>query len=232
MNDSISSRIGRIITGTAYSIVSKIEGLAPEAVLEQAITEVDKVLDEVRAALGGITAQKHHVSKTMARLNHEHAELEEQVVVAYTQGRKDLVESALARQTDIEDQLPTLEGQLGRLSKQESDHSQALTGLIAKRNEMEDELQEFIDSRKRQAAVSDTDADFAAPDSALWKAQKAEGTFSRMIHRTTGINRSSLTSNSRESAKLVELANLSRNAKIEAKLKALEERLERESADD
>lgn len=232
MNDSISSRIGRIITGTAYSIVSKIEGLAPEAVLEQAITEVDQVLDEVRAALGGITAQKHHVSKTMARLNHEHAELEEQVVVAYTQGRKDLVESALARQTDIEDQLPALEGQLGRLSKQESDHTQALTGLIAKRNEMEDELQEFINSRKQEAAVSDMDAEFATPDSALWKAERAEGTFSRMIHRTTGINRSSLTSNSRESAKLVELANLSRNAKIEAKLKALEERLEQESAGD
>lgn len=229
MNDSISSRIGRIITGTAYSIVSKIEGLAPETVLEQAIEEVDKVLDEVRAALGGITAQKHHVSKTMAHLNHEHSELEEQVVVAYTQGRKDLVESALARQTDIEDQLPALEGQLGRLSAQESDHSQALTGLIAKRNEMEDELQEFINSRKRNVVASGSDAEFAAPDYALWKAEKAEGVFSRVIHRTTGINRSSLTSNSRESAKLVELANLSRNAKIEAKLKALEERIETES---
>ncbi|MDQ8198700.1 PspA/IM30 family protein [Pelagicoccus enzymogenes] len=233
MNDSISTRIGRIITGTAYSIVSKIEGLAPEAVLEQAISEVDQVLDEVRAALGGITAQKHHVSKTMARLNHEHAELEDQVVVAYTQGRKDLVESALARQTDIEDQLPALEAQLGRLSRQEADHNQALTGLIAKRNEMEDELQEFIRSRKQEVVVTDSDVEgFASPDSALWKAEKAESAFSRVMQRTTGINRSSLTTNSRESAKLVELANLSRNAKIEAKLKALEERIERESAHD
>lgn len=229
MKDSIASRIGRIITGTANSIVSKIEGMAPEAVLEQAISEVDGVLDEVRAELGNITAQKHHVSKTMARLNHEHAELEEQVVTAYTQGRKDLVESALARQTDIEDQLPALEGQLGRLSRQETDHNQALTGLIAKRNEMEDELQEFIESRKNQAVGVDGQTVPSGPDSALWKAQKAESAFSRVIHRTTGINRSSLTSNSRESAKLVELANLSRNAKIEAKLKALEERVASDS---
>lgn len=225
MRDSIASRIGRIITGTANSIVSKIEGLAPEVVLEQAISEVDGVLDEVRAELGNITAQKHHVSKTMARLNQEHAELEEQVVTAYTQGRKDLVESALARQTDIEDQLPALEGQLGRLSTQEKDHNQALTGLIAKRNEMEDELQEFIDSRKQQAISSDGETVPAGTDSALWKAQQAENAFSRVIHRTTGINRSTLTSNSKESAKLVELANLSRNAKIEAKMKALEERV-------
>lgn len=225
MRDNIASRIGRIITGTANSIVSKIEGLAPEVVLEQAITEVDGVLDEVRAELGNITAQKHHVSKTMARLNHEHAELEEQVVTAYTQGRKDLVESALARQTDIEDQIPALEAQLARLSLQEREHNEATTGLIAKRNEMEDELQEFVESRKQQALTEDGVSVPANPDSALWKAQQAENAFSRVIRRTTGINRSALKSNSRESAKLVELANLSRSAKIEAKMKALEERV-------
>lgn len=229
MKDSISSRIGRIITGTANSIVSKIEGLAPEVVLEQAISEVDDALDEVRAELGSITAQKHHVSKTMARLNGEHGLLEEQVLTAYGQGRKDLVESALARQTDIEDQLPALEAQLGRLSKQEADHSQAVTGLIAKRNEMEDELQEFINSKKEQAISADGQSVPANSDSALWKAEKAENAFSRIIHRTTGINRSALKANSKESAKLVELANLSRAAKIEAKLKALEERVQSEN---
>lgn len=208
--------------------MSKIEGLAPEAVLEQAISEVDSALDEVRSELGAITARKHHVSKTMARLNHEHAELEEQVVIAYKEGRKDLVESALARQTDIEDQLPALEGQLARYSVQEGDHNQALTGLIAKRNEMEDELQEFSNSRKAQAVSVEDGVVPANSDSAIWKAQKAENAFSRIIQRTTGINRTALTSNSRESAKLVELANLSRSAKIEAKLKALEERVSAE----
>lgn len=229
MRDSIASRIGRIITGTANSIVSKIEGLAPEVVLEQAITQVDGVLDEVRSELGNITAQKHHVSKTMARLNNEHAQLEEQVVTAYTQGRKDLVESALARQTDIEDQIPALEAQLARLSSQEREHNEAATGLIAKRNEMEDELQEFIESRKKHALTEDGTTVPANPDSALWKAEQAENAFSRIIHRTTGINRSALKSNSKESAKLVELANLSRSAKIEAKMKALEERVASES---
>lgn len=225
MKDSIASRISRIITGTAYSIVSKIEGLAPEGILDQAISEVDDALDEVRSELGGVTAQKHHISKAMARLNHEHAELEEQVVLAYEQGRKDLVESALARQIDIEDQLPTLELQLGRVGQQEKDLNQAVTGLIAKRNEMEDELAEFHRSRLAASASSRDGLDAAGSGDALRKAEKAEGAFSRVLQRTTGINRSALTSNSRESAKLVELANLSRNAKIEAKLKTLEDRL-------
>ena len=233
MKDNIANRISRIITGTANSIVSKIEGLAPEVVLEQAINEVDDALDEVRAELGAISAQKHHVSKTMARLNQEHAELEEQVVTAFNKGRKDLVESALGRQTDIEDQLPALEAQLSRLSGQEGDHNQAVTGLIAKRNEMEDELQEFRESRKASASVSggSDEGSSAGGDSALVKAEKAENAFSRIIQRTTGINRSTLTSNSKESAKLVELANLSRSAKIEAKMKALEERISSESTE-
>lgn len=230
MKDSIANRISRIIAGTANSIVSKIEGLAPEIVLEQAISEVDSALDEVRAELGAITAQKHHVSKTMARLNHEHSDLDAQVMTAYEKGRKDLVESALARQTDIEDQLPALEGQLARLSAQEKDHNQAVTGLIGKRNEMEDEMQEFRSNQRAQAISSDGVSVPVASDSALWKAQKADHAFSRVIQRTTGINRSALTSNSRESAKLVELANLSRNAKIEAKLKALEERVASENS--
>ena len=49
---SISSRIRRIIAGTANSIVEKIEGLAPEAVLKEAIREVDSAIDEVRAEMG------------------------------------------------------------------------------------------------------------------------------------------------------------------------------------
>ncbi|MCH6255183.1 PspA/IM30 family protein [Puniceicoccaceae bacterium K14] len=231
MKDNIASRISRIITGTANSIVSKIEGLAPEAVLEQAITEVDDALDEVKAELGSITAQKHHVSKTMARLNNEHSELEEQVMTAYSQGRKDLVESAFARQTDIEDQLPALEDQLSRYIVLEKNHNQAVTGLIAKRNEMEDELQEFRVDRMGTLTDQEATSQPGGVDVHLRKAEKADNAFSRIIQRTTGINRSALTSNSRESAKLIELANLSRSAKIEAKLKALEERVASENSE-
>ncbi|MDP0498001.1 MAG: PspA/IM30 family protein, partial [Verrucomicrobiota bacterium JB024] len=130
MNDTISSRIRRIITGTASSIVSKIEGLAPEVVLEQAIAEVDAALDEVKAELGRVTAQKYHVSKAMTKLNEEHSRIEEQTMEAHKQGRKDLVEAAISRQLDIEDQLPALESQLGELGRQEEELNKAIAGLV------------------------------------------------------------------------------------------------------
>ena len=96
---------------------------------------------------------------------------------------------------------------------------------------MEDELQEFRNSKFAGATRCDGKVVPVGANSALNKADKAESAFSRILHRTTGINRSALTANSRESAKLVELANLSRNAKIEAKLKALEARIAIEGED-
>lgn len=221
MNDTISARIRRIITGTASSIVSKIEGLAPEAVLEQAIAEVDEAIDEVRTELGRITAQKHHVTKAMARLNQEHAKLDEQIQVAMEKARDELVETALGRQVDIEDQLPTLENQLSSLSAQEAELNQSITGLVAKRNEMEDELFHFRQSQS-QAATAAASVGFGA-GSAETKADRADRAFTRIIQETTGVRRDSLKSAKVDSARLVELANLSRRAKIEAKLKDLKD---------
>lgn len=218
MNDTISSRIRRIITGTAQSIVAKIEGLAPEVILERAIDEVDDAIDAVRAELGKVTAQKHHISKAMSRLNQEHQKLEEQLQVAVSQGRDDLVETALGRQVDIEDQLPTLENQLANQAEQEKELNQSIIGLVAKRNEMEDELFHF----RRTQAQSMAAASAANGGSAAGAAsERAERAFTRVLQNTTGVRRESLRTANADSARLVELANLSRRAKIEARMKAL-----------
>ncbi|MBC2602416.1 PspA/IM30 family protein [Puniceicoccus vermicola] len=223
MKDTISNRIRRIITGTASSIVSKIEGLAPEVVLEQAIAEVDDALDEVKAELGRITAQKYHVSKAMTKLNEEHSRIEEQTEEALKQGRKDLVETAISRQLDIEDQLPALENQLGELGRQEAELNQAIAGLVAKRNEMDDELHDFKVSQKEAASAGQSESGVGASGSgsAVTKADKAERAFTRVLQDATGVRRTAIKANSDESAKLVELAHLNKRARIEARMKAL-----------
>jgi len=227
MKDSISSRIRRIIAGTANSIVSKLEGLDPEGILKQAIEEVDDAIDEVRAEMGQITAQKHHVTKAISKLNNEHNQITEQIDTALSQGRKDLVEVAVSRQIDIEDQLPALETQLGECSALIQELEQAVTGLVAKRNEMEDELFDFQREQaqaeaKAQNSGQDSDIAGAAGASAKEKADLAERTFSRVIQETTGVRRSSIQATAEESAGLLELAQLNRRARIEARLKELE----------
>lgn len=225
MNDSISNRIRRIITGTAGSIVSKIEGLAPEAILAQAIAEVDSALDEVKAELGRVTAQKYHVSKAMSKLNEEHTRITEHMDTAQGEGRKDLLEAAVSRQLDIEDQLPALENQLTELSRQEAELNQAITGLVAKRNEMDDELFEFKQVQQQAVAGADTPtAQHGAPraNQAAAKASRADRAFTRVLQDATGVRRTALKAGSEESGKLVELAHLNKRARIEARLKALE----------
>lgn len=228
MKESISSRIRRIITGTANSIVSKIEGLAPEAVLKQAIREVDGAIDEVRAEMGSVAAQKHHVTKAISKLNNEHAQITEQLEIAVGEARKDLVEIAVSRQVDIEDQLPALETQLGDCSSQIIELEQAITGLVAKRNEMEDELFDFQESEKRAESAAESEAGGDAPgttgSAALDKADRAERTFTRVLQETTGVRRSSIQSSAEETSGLLELAQMNRRARIEARLKELESR--------
>lgn len=222
MNDTISSRIRRIITGTANSIVAKIEGLTPEAILEAAISEVDSAITEVKVELGRITAQKHHVTKAMSKLNDEHSRIDEQMEVAQAQSKRDLLEAGISRQLDIEDQLPALETQLGELAQVENDLNKAISGLVAKRNEMEDELFDFKRSQQVSASGADTSATGAGRGNALDKAERADKAFGRVLQNATGIRRSSLKASSAETEKLVELARLSKQARIEARLKALE----------
>ena len=52
MAETLASRVGRLISGTANSLVDAIENAAPEIVMEQALREIDQAIDDVRAELG------------------------------------------------------------------------------------------------------------------------------------------------------------------------------------
>lgn len=222
MNEKISQRIRRIITGTANSIVTKIEGLAPEIVLEQAINEVDGALDEVRVELGRTTAQKHHVSKAIEKLNQEHSQLEAQMAVAKTDGRRDLLEAGVSRQIDIEDQLAALDSQLTDLGNEESELNTATAGLVAKRNEMEEDLADFKAVQKEAAQVAEATGSSAGGATPQIKADRAERAFDRVIRNTTGVSRTRVKGGSAESEKLMELADLNKQARIAARLKSMD----------
>lgn len=226
MNEKISQRIRRIITGSANSIVTKIEGLAPEMILEQAINEVDGALDEVKVELGRTTAQRHHVSKAMSKLNAEHGQLDESLRIAGEDGRRDLQEAGVSRQLDIEDQLSLLESQLADLGHEESEYNKAIAGLVAKRNEMEDDLEDFKVAKKEadRLAAQSSGSESGGRVSPQIKADRAERAFDRVLRNTTGVARARVKGASAESEKLVELADLSKKARIEARLKAMEQR--------
>ena len=143
MADSIATRVSRIIAGGAHALLDKAENLAPEAVMAQAIREIEQVIGEVRGDLGKAEAAKHLVLSQIARLNAEHEELAERTELALTQGRDDLASAAIGRQSDIEDLLPVLQKSLDEQSERSRELESYIVALLAKKRELDETLANY-----------------------------------------------------------------------------------------
>lgn len=225
MTDSLKTRVGRIIAGGVHALIDTIENQAPEAVMEQSIREADGVIDDVRHELGILSANRHLSQQQHASLNGQHAKLAEQIEEALTQGREDLVRAAVARQLDIEAQLPVLETTLGEQTRQEGELQGYIAALQAKKREMETAVAEFRKSRAASAAspAAAGAVPGAASASAERRMEKVAGAFDRVYERQTGLAGTARGTTLQQAAQLKELDDLARDNKIAerlAKLKA------------
>ena len=121
---------------------------------------------------------------------------------------------------DIEDQLPTLENQIKTIKEQEDELNTAITSLIAKRNHMEQELSE-LKLKEAQQAGFDTSSDEFGETSSIYAAERAISAFDRVLKEENSVG--SLGASTQDQKDLLELAKISKEAKIQAKLNALKE---------
>ncbi len=215
MKESMAVRVGRIISGGFNALVDSMENAVPEVVMEEAIREVDGAVDEVRAELGKVIAGKHLATRRIEQERQRHTELTAQVELAVSQGREDLAEAGVARQLDIEAQLPVLEKSVTELSAREQELEGYVEALKAKKREMQDELKEFRAARAEAPAVAVASA--AAPGAA--KTDKATAAFERIMERNTGVPGRG--GDAKDAAKLAELEELSRQNRIRERLAAI-----------
>ncbi|MDR2838841.1 MAG: PspA/IM30 family protein, partial [Azonexus sp.] len=152
MTDSLRTRVARLIAGGAHALMDRMEDAAPVAVLEQAAREVDQLTDEVRAELGKVTANRHLAQQQHLNLNREHEELHAAIEAALAAGKEDLARAAVARQLDIEAQLPVLETSLAERSQKETELSGYVDALMSKRREMDAAIRDFEASRRQAEA--------------------------------------------------------------------------------
>jgi phage shock protein A len=221
MADTLKTRVGRVIAGSVHALLDKIEDQAPEAMMEQSIREADGVIDEVRHELGLLSANRHLSQQQHATLNGHHATLAAQIDEALAQGREDLVRAAVARQLDIEAQLPVLETTLAEQTRQEAELQGFVAALLAKRREMETALAEFRRSRAAAAAGPGAGGGGAAPSTAEHRMDKVTGAFDRLYERQTGLTGTSRSVGLQQAAQLKELDDLVRNNKIAERLAQL-----------
>ncbi|WP_326533528.1 PspA/IM30 family protein [Pseudorhodoferax sp.] len=220
MADSLKTRVGRVIAGGMHALIDHIEDQAPEAVMEQAIREADGVVDDVRHELGLVSANRHLAQQQHAALNGEHEKLAAQIDQALAQGREDLARAAVARQLDIEAQIPVLETTLAEQARHEQELQGYVAALLAKKREMDGALAAFRKSRAAAAAQVPVQQG-AAGSTAERRIGQAADAFDRVHARQTGLSATARGASLQQAAQLRELDDLVRENKIAERMAQL-----------
>jgi phage shock protein A len=220
MSETLKTRVGRVIAGGVHALIDRIEDQAPEAMMEQSIREADTVISDVRHELGVVSANRHLAQQQHASLNSQHAKLAGQIDDALSGAREDLARAAVARQLDIEAQLPVIETTLSEYTRQESELQGYVAALLAKKREMQDALSDFRKSRASAAATAST-AGGAGGSNAEHRIEGVTGAFDRIYERQTGLTGTARGNTLQQAAKLKELDDMARDNKIAERMAQL-----------
>jgi phage shock protein A len=220
MADTLASRVTRILAGSAHAFLDVVEDIAPEAMMRQAVREIDQVMGEVRADLGKVEAAKHLITSQINKLNTESEQLSAHIETALNRGEEDLARAGIERQTIIDDQSPVLQRSLNEQQDKARELEGYITALLAKRREMEAELQQYLASRAH-AGSSGSPSGKANQDA---RVEDARSAFDRVLARQTGVSGLN-PANAGDALKLKELQDLARRNRIEERLAQLKAKL-------
>ncbi len=221
MTEGLISRVRRLVSGTVNEWVDRLETAAPETVLREAIREVERAIDEVRDRLGTVLANAHHAEKRRSETDAKLVELAEQARFAVGQSRDDLAEAAIARQLDLEAQLPVLDAARRDVAAEQSELEGYISALQARKREMEADLKVYLE-QQTAAGTAQPGAEPPAKSGldAERRADKAEAVFNRVLEARTGIP-ATPSGDKSAAAKLAELEKLAREHRVKERLAAL-----------
>lgn len=218
MSETLSRRVGRLVSGGFHALMDKAEDLAPMVAFNENVREIEQAIDEVRAELGKIVAQKHLATKKLADENARHEQLNDSIVTAVNLGRDDLAQVGIAEQIDIEARLPVLENTIADCSEQEKELEGFIVALQAKRRELMTAIENYQKTVATQSQGQGVNTG-SNLDKIAQKAEKATNAFDRVMSRQTGFNHSTNANSNAQGLK--ELEELSRNNRISERLAKL-----------
>lgn len=212
--ETVLTRIGRVIAGMTHAAVDAAENAGSEAVLAQALREIDAAADEVRGELGKAMAERTRLELRRKELDRERDELEGKTKLAVEKGRDDLAEAGIARQLDIEAQI----GVLDRMLKDSQDSidqlGQTLGAVRASRREAESRLADL--RRTASTNASGAAVGVSRVDRALDKVERAQSA----VERLTGVPAGDTPADAKAIDELNDLARKHAVAERLARLKA------------
>ncbi len=223
MAESIGARVGRLISGTANALVDAVENVAPELVMEEAIREVDRGIEDVRAELGTAVSKQHMAARRLADANAKHLSLSDKISLALAENREDLAETAVTQLLDVEAQIPVLESTIADARSAETELEAYVAALQARKREMKDELAAFRDAKAAAESSARSGGDF--PDTSAGGGveggiRRAEAAFERALTGAGGVTSASAAPDVQTAAKTAELDELVRKNRVRERLEA------------
>ncbi len=221
MSENIVLRVKRLMSGSVNGLVDAMEKGASETVMREAIREVDRAIDEVRSELGRVIAQRHHASRRIALSKSKQDELAEKARFAVAQNRDDLAEAALARQLELEGQIPGFETNVTEAAAKQAELESFVAQLSDRKRDMENELKAFVAARSEaaEASGSSANAEHNRKAAAERRVENAQNAFERAMSSVAGPG---LAKADRETVqKLGELDKVARNVNVAERLAAI-----------
>lgn len=217
MAETLSARVGRIVSSSAHAFVDAVEEAMPDAVGRQNLREIDRALDEVRGELGLAIACKHLAVKRLNEQSSRHESLSGQIDLALAQDREDLAQAAVERQLDVEDQTPVLEATIGDAAQRVLQLEAYVAALQAKRREMMQTCQD-LEALRREHRTGQAASGLASRAGA------------KSIDPHPAANKASMSNDltSQMDSRLAELDALERSVRVSARLRAAKAAVKRE----
>ena len=207
MNESVTKRVARLISGNINALVEAAENSSPEIVMKESVREIQDAISEIKDSLGKSIVESKMIGDKIRQLKETHAQLLEQSKIAIKEDREDLAKVAISKQMDIEAQKPILEENLKEVNASIKKDEEYILALQGKIREMEDAMKARQTYQKEQSHTA----------AATQKVNKAEQAFNKVA----GIGAEKNSAVAEETSKLSELADLQRNINIQDRLAAL-----------
>lgn len=219
MAESIFARVRRLLSARIEDRVDAMERANNDGVMREAIREVDRTIDAVRADQERAMTRRLQAARQGEMIARKLEELTAKARFAVEGGRDDLAEGALKRQVDLEAETGRLDQVQAHAREEEARLEESLVALRARKSQMGEALAAFDIAR--------TDAELGG-DGGFHNARRhertveqAEAAFDRAMTGAggTGFSRGDVDTLNR----VAEIDTLQRNATVAQRLAALKQ---------
>jgi phage shock protein A len=222
LNESIFLRVRRLLSGTIEDGVDAMERANSDVTMREAIREVGRVIDEVRADKEQAMTRRLQAARQQEMIGRKVAELTEKARFALKEGRDDLAEAAVSRQLDFEQQAKQLEQVQALARDEEAKLEDSLQALRARQRQMDEALAAFTAARAEATFGGDTGP--SGKRDVERTVERAEAAFDRAMTGNGGVK---FTRGDVEAInRVAEIDGLQKNATVAERLAALRRELQ------